>query len=127
MRISDWSSDVCSSDLIGAGGGALIAQHYGWRVALLSGAAPGLILAPLLSLFISEPKRGAHDAVGDSEDVPSIWVGNGRCLSWPPLRNMLSEATIAHMVSLHLNAFLAAYLNLRLVHRRGEAGRGTGQ
>src|SRR3546814_3351569 len=58
--------------LIGAGGGALIAQHYGWRVALLSAAAPGLILALLLSLFISEPKRGAHDAVGDSEDVPSI-------------------------------------------------------
>src|SRR3546814_19181264 len=68
--------------LIGAGGGALIAQHYGWRVALLSAAAPGLILALLLSLFISEPKRGAHDAVGDSEDVPSIWVVIGRCLSW---------------------------------------------
>src|SRR3546814_6751076 len=75
--------------LIGAGGGALIAQHYGWRVALLSAAAPGLILALLLSLFISEPKRGAHDAVGDSEDVPSIWVVIGRCLSWPTIRNML--------------------------------------
>src|SRR3546814_9848280 len=98
MRISDWSSDVCSSYLsvisdyfprekraramsvlflapplgilIGAGGGALIAQHYGWRVALLSAAAPGLLLALLLSLFISEPKRGSPDAVGDSEDVP---------------------------------------------------------
>src|SRR3546814_7335444 len=73
--------------LIGAGGGALIAQHYGWRVALLSAAAPGLILALLLSLFISEPKRGAHDAVGDSEDVPSIWVVIGRCLSWPTIRS----------------------------------------
>src|SRR3546814_3738877 len=96
--------------LIGAGGGALIAQHYGWRVALLSAAAPGLILALLLSLFISEPKRGAHDAVGDSEDVPSIWVVIGRCLSWPTIRNMLFGATIANMVSLSLNAFLAAYL-----------------
>src|SRR3546814_13058653 len=102
--------------LIGAGGGALIAQHYGWRVALLSAAAPGLILALLLSLFISEPKRGAHDAVGDSEDVPSIWVVIVRCLSWPTLRNMLFGATIAHMVSLSLYALLAAYLSRRFGH-----------
>src|SRR3546814_8768492 len=27
MRISDWSSDVCSSDLLGAGGGDDLADH----------------------------------------------------------------------------------------------------
>ena len=108
--------------LMGAGGGALIAQHYGWRVALLSAAAPGLILALLLTLFISEPKRGAHDAAGDSEEVPSIWVVIGRCLSWPTIRNMLFGATIANMVSLSLNAFLAAYLIRRFGYTLIEAG-----
>src|SRR3546814_407429 len=28
MRISDWSSDVCSSDLAGAGGGLRMADHH---------------------------------------------------------------------------------------------------
>src|SRR3546814_12748644 len=77
MRISDWSSDVCSPDL---------------------------------------------DAVGDSEDVPSIWVVIGRCLSWPTIRNMLFGATIANMVSLSLNAFLAAYLIRRFGYTLVEAG-----
>src|SRR3546814_17578269 len=56
--------------LIGAGRGAIIAQHYGWRVAVLSVAATGLILVLLLSLFITDPKRRATAAAGDTEAVP---------------------------------------------------------
>src|SRR3546814_12909234 len=46
MRISDWSSDVCSSDLTGAEGVAAINQDLRIRPVLLSGAA-GTRLWPL--------------------------------------------------------------------------------
>src|SRR3546814_1245353 len=57
MRISDWSSDVCSSDLLDAGGNPLLRTHtgiatgqiHGWwrdeqgRVFATSEVGPGLI------------------------------------------------------------------------------------
>src|SRR3546814_1382403 len=46
MRISDWSSDVCSSDLTGAEGVAAINQDLRIRPVLLSGGA-GTRLWPL--------------------------------------------------------------------------------
>src|SRR3546814_14785923 len=53
MRISDWSSDVCSSDLIGDGPNAAVAEHL----------PPGL---PVLRARL-EPRgagRGATDLAG---------------------------------------------------------------
>src|SRR3546814_4491912 len=47
MRISDWSSDVCSSDL------------------------PGLALALLVALTVEEPARGRFDAVSPAGDAPA--------------------------------------------------------
>jgi MFS family permease len=107
---------------LGASGGALIAQLYGWRVALFVAAIPGLVLALLLTLFVAEPKRGAHDAPGESKDVPPVGAVIGRYWRWPTMRNMLAGATIASMVGFGLNAFLAAYLIRRFGYTLVEAG-----
>jgi len=39
--------------------GGWVNQHYGWRMAFLSAGIPGIALAALLLLTISEPRRGA--------------------------------------------------------------------
>src|SRR5215472_6675234 len=39
--------------------GGWVNQHYGWRMAFLSAGLPGIALAAILWLTISEPKRGA--------------------------------------------------------------------
>src|ERR1700724_3131765 len=39
--------------------GGYINQHYGWRMAFFSAGLPGIALAAVLWLTISEPKRGA--------------------------------------------------------------------
>src|SRR5271169_5676850 len=39
--------------------GGWVNQHYGWRMAFFSAGLPGLAVAALLWLTISEPKRGA--------------------------------------------------------------------
>ncbi|BAK66312.1 major facilitator superfamily protein [Sphingobium sp. SYK-6] len=108
---------------IGASGGALIAQLYGWRAALFVAAVPGLILALLLALFVAEPRRGRHDGpAGASDTVPPLGAVIGRYLRWPTMRNMLMGSSLAGMVGFGLNAFLAAYLIRRFDFTLVEAG-----
>jgi MFS family permease len=107
---------------LGASGGALIAQLYGWRAALFVAAIPGLILAILLASFVAEPKRGSLDVQTDTTSIPSLGSVIGRYLSWPTMRNMLAGSTIASMVGFGLNAFLAAYLIRRFGFSLVEAG-----
>lgn len=109
---------------LGASGGALIAQIYGWRVALMVAAVPGVILAILLALFVAEPKRGGLDGAtsGSAADVPPLNAVLGRYLRWPTMRNMLLGSSLASMVGFGLNAFLAAYLIRRFGFTLVEAG-----
>lgn len=58
--------------LIAFFGGGWIAEHYGWRVAIVAAGAPGLVLALLLIATVREPVRGLVEALPDS-DPPSFW------------------------------------------------------
>src|SRR5580693_5550247 len=40
--------------------GGYVSQHYGWRMAFFTAGLPGIALAAILWLTISEPQRGAH-------------------------------------------------------------------
>src|SRR3954469_11482982 len=40
--------------------GGYINQHYGWRMAFYAAGLPGILLAAVLWLTVSEPKRGAQ-------------------------------------------------------------------
>ena len=42
--------------------GGWVNQHYGWRVAFIAAGLPGILLALVLWLTVSEPRRGAMDA-----------------------------------------------------------------
>jgi predicted MFS family arabinose efflux permease len=39
--------------------GGFVNQHYGWRMAFFSAGVPGIVLAAVLWLTVSEPRRGA--------------------------------------------------------------------
>ncbi len=47
--------------LVGAIGGGLVAQHYGWRVAFFALGLPGLVVALLVRALLREPPRGLAD------------------------------------------------------------------
>ena len=53
-------------------GGGWISEHYGWRVAIISAGAPGLLLAMLLVFTVREPTRGLVEALPDTAP-PSFW------------------------------------------------------
>lgn len=107
---------------IGAAGGALIAHHYGWQMALFMAAIPGLFLAVIVHVWVEEPKRGQHDAISHLDEVPPLRSVIARYLSWPTMRHMLLGSAIASMVGLGLNAFMASYVMRRFGFSLVEAG-----
>jgi predicted MFS family arabinose efflux permease len=106
---------------LGASGGAMIAQIYGWRYAFFAAAVPGIILGVLLMLFIAEPKRGGQEG-GTSDVVPPLSAVLARYWQWPTMRHMLAGSTIAGLVGFGLNGFLAAYMSRRFGFSLIEAG-----
>src|SRR3546814_8640276 len=60
MRISDWSSDVCSSDLVVATGGTLLAVIAG---AALAGSAGGLIGSVLAKRLGEHHAQYLHEQI----------------------------------------------------------------
>jgi MFS family permease len=111
---------------LGAAGGSLIAQAWGWQYALYAAAAPGLLLAVLLHLFVAEPVRGQHDDVSDKASVPPMKEVITRYWLRPTMRHFLAGSAIASMVGFGLNAFLAAYLSRRFGFTLVEAGLTSG-
>lgn len=49
--------------------GGYVNQHYGWRMAFFSAGLPGIALAAVLWLTISEPKRGAMAETFTAEPI----------------------------------------------------------
>jgi MFS family permease len=69
-----WSIGGTIGFSIGLAGGALIAEHYGWRTAAFTFGLVGIVVAMLLFVIVKEPAR--RDAVGaelDDENAPSAW------------------------------------------------------
>jgi len=58
--------------LIAFFGGGWLAEHYGWRVAIMAAGAPGLVLVVLLLFTVREPVRGLVEALPDT-DPPAFW------------------------------------------------------
>jgi MFS family permease len=61
MATSIFTLGAAGGSMLGGTGGGLIANAYGWRVAFYALAVPGLVLAVLLLLTVSEPARGSLD------------------------------------------------------------------
>ena len=74
MALGIWNIGTTLGFSVGLAGGALIAEHYGWRTAALSFGIAGLVVAMFLFVIVKEPVR--RDAVGAKlaeEKAPSAW------------------------------------------------------
>ncbi|WP_338467489.1 MFS transporter [Novosphingobium sp. ZN18A2] len=110
---------------VGAAGGSLVAAHFGWRDAFLFAAAPGLVLAVLVHLLLSEPPRGRYDA-GDVETVPPIRDVLARFVKVRTITHVVAGSTIASLVGFGVNTFFAALLMRRYGFSLLEAGLANG-
>lgn len=94
--LSFYSAGLNIGLFVGFFGGGWIAQHYGWRSALIAAGIPGLILAIVLMLTVAEPKRGLADKMVDDQAAPNAWavaryLWNLKSVRWLAIGTSLSS------------------------------------
>jgi MFS family permease len=94
--LSFYSAGLNVGLFVGFFGGGWIAQHYGWRNALIAAGIPGLILAVALMTTVAEPKRGLADRMVDDQAKPSVWevaklLWNLKSIRWLAVGTSLSS------------------------------------
>ena len=85
-----YSLGVPLGSMFGTMAGGLIAHAFGWRAAFWTLGAVGLVLTPLIPVFVKEPVRGAFDARPDPaidahEPAPGMFSSIGLFVRSPAL------------------------------------------
>ena len=95
--------------------GGLIAQSFGWRIALIAIALPGLLLAVVIWFKLKEPTRGQFDRLlnknTDAEPIeqPPFLETVRTLWSISSYRQLIIAATISGTVSYGLTAWIPAF------------------
>lgn len=87
-----------------------ITHAYGWRVALFAAAAPGVILALVLWLFMAEPTRGAADHRSAETKAPPLTSTLAYVWKQRSLVHLLTGAMIAYIVLAGVSSWNFSYL-----------------
>jgi len=99
--------------ILGFAGGGVIAEHYGWRIALMSVGFPGLLLAAVFAWLLREPPRGGFDGVAQSskstEPPPPIRKTAHTLWSNPALRHLLLGSIVTGMLAYGLMQWLPTF------------------
>jgi len=117
--LSFYSLAIPIGAFVGAAGGGLIAQHWGWRWAFVAAGLPGLLLAVLVWRTLTDlPRRAADDAT----PMPSILAVIRHMGSRRSLPHAVWGTIIATFVIFGIQMFLPAWLMRRHGFAAGEAG-----
>lgn len=95
---------------IGGLGGALVAQHFGWRAAFFVVGLPGLALAVLAWFTIKEPPRGFSEGRSDVAEAPPLLQVFKRLLSSKTFLHTLMAVTVVSLVGFSGMTFLHPFL-----------------
>jgi MFS family permease len=94
--------------MIGFVGGGFIAEAYGWRIALISVGAPGLLLAFVMGRLLKEPARGAFEAE-TPPPPPPILTTAGYLWANPAMRHLIAASTAAGLMTYGLTQWLPTF------------------
>lgn len=95
--------------MLGFAGGGFIAEHYGWRVALMAMGIPGLLLAAVMAYGLKEPARGSFEGPGSSlESTPVLHTA---LAMWRNLamRHLIIASIITGMISYGFTQWLPTF------------------
>jgi MFS family permease len=98
--------------LIAFVGGAVLAQHFGWRVALIAVGLPGLALAVLSHFTLDEPRleRGAHVVRPESAAKQSLRSALSELKAKSSYVWVLGGAACYGLVAYGASAFLPSFM-----------------
>ena len=94
--------------MLGFVGGALVAETYGWRAALVSVGVPGLLLALVMAKWLKEPRRGAFEAQ-TLAPPPSILTTAASMWANPAMRHLIAGSVVAGLMSYGLTQWLPTF------------------
>lgn len=96
--------------MIGFAGGGFIAEHYGWRISLMSVGLPGLLLAAAMAHFLKEPVRGIFEEEHARADTPPpIRTSAATLFGMPAMRHLIIGSTITGMMGYGLTQWLPTF------------------
>lgn len=94
--------------VVGGIGGAVLAETYGWRTALLMVGLPGLAIAVLTRLTVREPVRGQAESAGETE-VPPFSAVVKRLAASRTFRHVLAAAVLTNFIGASVISFMHPY------------------
>lgn len=91
--------------------GGYLAEHFGWRTAIMAVGLPGLALAIIVRLLVVEPRRGLADKARalPAEHLP---LSQGFTSLWaqPAARHLVAAVTLTSLIGYALSAFGPSYM-----------------
>jgi MFS family permease len=96
--------------VLGGLGGAIVAQHFGWRAAFFVVGLPGLLLAAVAWLTLKEPPRGFSEGRNDKSEAPPFKDVLRRLFSSPTFRHILMAAVVVNFVGFSGMSFLHPFM-----------------
>ena len=94
--------------IFGFVGGGLIAEAYGWRMALVSVGVPGLLLALFMVKYLKEPARGTFETDA-LEPPPPIRTTIAVMWGNPAMRHLVAGSVSAGMMTYGLTQWLPTF------------------
>jgi predicted MFS family arabinose efflux permease len=94
--------------ILGFVGGGVIAESYGWRIALVSVGAPGLLLALLMVKYLKEPARGTFETHAPAPPPP-VRTTVAAMWSNPAMRHLVAGSVAAGMMTYGLTQWLPTF------------------
>jgi len=94
--------------MLGFVGGGVVAEAYGWRVALVAVGLPGLLLALLMAKSFQEPTRGTFDTE-PPKPAPPILTTAATMWANPAMRHLIAGSVVAAMMAYGFTQWLPTF------------------
>ncbi|MEH6552365.1 MAG: MFS transporter [Pseudomonadales bacterium] len=94
--------------ILGFVGGGLVAENYGWRMAMIAVGVPGLLLVLLMAKLLKEPDRGAFETQTPALPPP-IRTTAAALWSNPAMRHLIAGSVVAGLMSYGLTQWLPTF------------------
>jgi len=94
--------------ILGFVGGGIVAEHYGWRVAMIAVGVPGLLLALLMAKLLKEPGRGTFETQAPTSPPP-IFTTAVTMWQNPAMRHLIAGSVAAGLMSYGLTQWLPTF------------------
>jgi predicted MFS family arabinose efflux permease len=94
--------------MLGFVGGGVIAETYGWRIAMVSVGVPGLLLAVVMARLLREPVRGNFESETPPPPPPILTTA---ATMWanPAMRHLIAGSVVAGLVGYGFTQWLPTF------------------